>query len=74
MKTNDISPFTKTESTYALLVRSEERSRSIFESAVYLLVVLSSILTIWQFIDQPVPLPVSVVQAHTAPSAIVQQS
>jgi hypothetical protein len=45
------------ESTYALLVRSEEKERSIFEGAVYFAVVLSALFSIWQVAKQPVELP-----------------
>jgi hypothetical protein len=51
------------ESTYALLVRSEEKERSIFEGAVYFAVVLSALFSIWQFARQPVELPLTTV--HT---------
>jgi hypothetical protein len=45
------------ESTYALLVRSEEKERSIFEGAVYFAVVLSALFSIWQVAKQPVEVP-----------------
>ena len=51
------------ESTYALLVRSEEKERSIFEGAVYFAVVLSALFSIWQAASQPVALPLTTV--HT---------
>jgi hypothetical protein len=51
------------ESTYALLVRSEDRERSIFEGAVYFAVVLSALFSIWQMAKQPIELPLTVV--HT---------
>ena len=51
------------ESTYALLVRSEEKERSIVEGAVYFAVVLSALISIWQFAVQPVALPLSTI--HT---------
>ncbi len=38
--------------TYSLLVRSEDRNRSILEVAIYLLVALSTIVSIWQFAQQ----------------------
>jgi hypothetical protein len=47
------------ESTYALIVRSEEKERSIFEGAVYFVVVLSALFSIWQFAHQPIALPES---------------
>ena len=41
-----------------MLVRSEEKGRSIFEVAVYALVALSVVLSIWQFVEQSSRLPV----------------
>jgi hypothetical protein len=52
------------ESTYALIVRSEEKERSIFEGAVYFAVVLSALFSIWQAATQPVALPLTTV--HTS--------
>jgi len=51
------------ESTYALIVRSENKKRSAFEGAVYFAVVLSALFTIWQVVKQPVALPLTTV--HT---------
>jgi hypothetical protein len=51
------------ESTYALIVRSEEKERGIFEGAVYFAVVLSALFSIWQVARQPIPLPLTSV--HT---------
>lgn len=45
------------ESTYALLVRSEEKERSMFEGAAYLVLILSSVFSIWQVARQPIVLP-----------------
>ncbi len=42
------------ESTYALLVRSEDKKRVLFETIVYALVILSALAAILQFVDQPV--------------------
>jgi hypothetical protein len=42
------------ESTYALLVRSEDKKRALFETIVYALVILSALAAILQFVDQPV--------------------
>jgi len=47
------------ESTYALLVRSEEKRRAIFETIIYGLILLSAIAAILQFADQPDPLGVA---------------
>ena len=53
------------ESTYALLVRSEEKERSIFEGAVYLVFILSAVFSIWQVAHQPIVVPTSIA-VHTA--------
>ena len=52
------------ESTYALLVRSEEKERSLFEDAAYLIFILSAVFSIWNVAQQPVELPKSPV-IHT---------
>ncbi len=44
-------------SIYALLVRSEEKSRNMLETAVYAMCILSAVFAIWQFAQQPNPLP-----------------
>lgn len=49
--------------TYSLLVRSEDRSRGILEAAIYLLVALSVVVSIWQFAQQTDRL-----QTETAPT------
>jgi len=41
------------ESTYALLVRSEEKGRGVLETIVYAAFILSAIFLIWQFATQP---------------------
>jgi len=45
------------DTTYALLVQSEEKGRNIMETAVYALLGLSAILSILQFVQQPDRLP-----------------
>jgi len=45
------------DTTYAMLVQSEEKGRSIMETAVYALLGLSVILSILQFAQQPNRLP-----------------
>ena len=45
------------ESTYALLVRSEDKERGMFESAAYLIVILSAVFSIWNVAHQPIALP-----------------
>lgn len=41
------------ESTYQLLVDSEERGRGLVEALVYLLLVLATVVTIYQFGREP---------------------
>src|SRR3954466_8203695 len=52
------------ESTYAMIVRSEEKERSLFEGLVYFAVVLSALITLWHAATQAVPLPLRTV--HTS--------
>ena len=42
------------ESTYALLVRSEEKARDVLETLVYTVFILGVVLSIWQFAQTPV--------------------
>jgi hypothetical protein len=56
MKTNQ-SPTQARTSTYALLVRSEEKERGLFETIIYSLLVLSAVIGIWQFAHLRVPAP-----------------
>lgn len=52
MKQNNFSP-NGFESTYALLVRSEEKERSRFEGFAYLVLILSAVFSIWHLAQQP---------------------
>jgi hypothetical protein len=61
------------ESTYALLVRSEENNRSIFEGAVYFAVVLSALFSIWQVAKQPVEVPRAIHTTSISQSATTTQ-
>ena len=70
MKENTISS-EGFESTYALLVRSEEKERSVFEDAAYLIFILSAVFSIWQMVQQPVELPKDSV-IHT--TSVVQRA
>jgi hypothetical protein len=45
------------ESTYALLIRSAEKRRNVFEAAIHLLLILGPVMAIWQFAQQPVGIP-----------------
>ena len=41
------------KSTYRLLIQSEEKSRNVFEVAVFALFALSALAAIWQFAEEP---------------------
>ena len=45
-------------STYAVVVRSEQEERSAAEGVVYLLFILSAVFSIWMVANQPITLPV----------------
>jgi hypothetical protein len=47
----------KFESTYALLVRSEEKGRGVLEIAVYAAFILTVVFSICQFAQTPVTTP-----------------
>ena len=51
MKTNEPNK-TREESTYSLLVRSEEKKRSLIEVVVYGLVILSAVAAILEFANE----------------------
>ena len=58
------------ESTYAMIVRSEEKERSLFEGLVYFAVVLSALISLWHAATQPVALPLNTVHTSSiSPSA-----
>jgi hypothetical protein len=48
MKTNEPN-IKREESTYSLIVRSEEKKRMVTEAVVYGLIVLSAMAAIWEF-------------------------
>ncbi len=50
------------ESTYALLVRSEEKSRGVLEIILYALFIFSALISLWQFAQQPVKVPAAGLQ------------
>ena len=60
------------ESTYSLLVRSEEKGRGLMEVGVFSLIALSALLAVCQFAEQAQSLPLGRVQAVTEHRAIGQ--
>jgi hypothetical protein len=75
MKTKTISA-DGFESTYALLVRSEEKDRSAFENIAYFVFILSVVFSIWQAARQPVTVPAAglIHTTSVAQNANTQQS
>jgi hypothetical protein len=63
----------ESESTYALLVRSEEKGRGMLEMVVYALCILSAMATIWQFIGQPAPVSYESLGAPAQPVPVMSQ-
>jgi hypothetical protein len=59
------------ESTYAMLIRAEEKPRTALEILLYVLCVLSAVAAIWQFAQQPNALPLKSIS--TTVSATTQQ-
>jgi hypothetical protein len=71
MKTN--SPNAETfESTYALLVRSEEKQRSRFETLVYTVLAVSTIFAVLQFGREAAMMPSSIAHVSTTISLHAQ--
>ena len=64
-------PENQHESTYALLVRSEQKSRNLLEIVIYPLLIIGAIIAIWQFVLQAVELPSA--DAKTGPSITSEQ-
>jgi hypothetical protein len=58
------------ESTYALLVRSEDNERNLFETIVYGLFILSAVAAIWQFAQQPINLPLGAMSRTASASQV----
>jgi hypothetical protein len=62
------------ESTYALLVRSEEKSRTFLEIVLYAIFALSVIVGIWQFAKTPVKVSAPGLERCTVCSVSEQQT
>jgi hypothetical protein len=65
----------KKKTTYALLMRSEEKGRDLLETAVYAICILSAVSAIWQFTQQPVTLMAdqSIGESYAAPQVSHQK-
>jgi len=71
MKTTSTNPETF-ESTYALLVRSEEKQRSRFETLVYTVLAVSAIFALLQFGREAAMMPSSIAHVSTTISLHAQ--
>jgi hypothetical protein len=60
----------QSESTYALLVHSEEKGRGVLETVLYVAFILSAVLLIWQFAQSAV----SIQAARPEQSAVSQSA
>jgi hypothetical protein len=63
----------ETQSTYALLIGSEEKGRGLMEGVVYALCILSALAAIWQFIGQPAPVSYETLGAPVQPVPVMSQ-
>ena len=61
------------QTTYTLLVRSEEKNRDLLETAVYALCILSVIVAIWQFVGQSSRLSMNGLALRPQPASVVLQ-
>ena len=59
------------QTTYTLLVRSEEKSRDLLEAAVYAMCILSAIVAMWQFVEQSSRLSVDGLALRLHPTPVV---
>ena len=71
MKTISTNPETF-ESTYALLVRSEEKQRSRLETLIYTLLIVSTIFAVLQFGRQAAMMPSNIAHVSTTATAAAQ--
>jgi hypothetical protein len=62
------------ESTYALLVRSEEKGRGVLETVLYVAFILSAVLMIWQFAQSPVNVPAAGIEHRAVAEAARTQA
>ena len=68
---NNTNPAPAFESTYTLLVRSEENDRGVLENVAYFVFILSVVFSLWQAARQPVTIPAGGL-THT--TSITQQA
>lgn len=75
---DNVNEIATSQSTYSLLVRSEEKERNFFETAIYSLFILCSVFAVWQTAHQTLTIPVRIGGSHvaveTVAPAVAQQS
>ncbi len=69
MKTNTTT-LAEFESTYALLLRSEEKQRTASETMAYVLLILSAVFSIWQIAHQPFTVPTNLIHSVSASQTV----
>jgi hypothetical protein len=68
---------TNFESTYALVVRSQEKSRTVLELLLYAIFILSVVAMIWQFAQTPMKISARGLEpniAHTSAAKLPLES
>ena len=60
---------THTANTYDLVVGSEDKNSTLLETIIYLLFIVSAVVSIFQFVVQPIVVP-----NHTTAFALTQTS
>jgi hypothetical protein len=61
------------ESTYALLLRSDEKERSASETFVYLLLIVSMAFAVWQAVNVRVTVPTNLRAPAVVQMAVAQE-
>ena len=62
------------ESTYGLLVRSEEKSRNLFEMIIYPVLIVSALIAIGPFVLQALALPLAEIKAGEHVTNVTEHS
>ena len=61
MHKSEASMKTHTANTYDLIMESEDKNRTLLETVIYVLFIVSAVVSILQFVVQPIVVP-----SHTA--------
>jgi hypothetical protein len=62
------------ESTYALLVRSQEKGRGVLEAVLYVAFILSAVLLIWEFAQSPINIRAAGFEPWAVEAAVKSQA